>query len=246
MQPLREGQRVPDVVFRTREEGRWRDVTTAEVFAGRTVVVFSLPGAFTPTCTTAHVPRYQELSPLFEHAGVDEIVCISVNDAFVMEAWQRELGADQIRFLPDGNAEFTEKMGLLVDKRELGFGPRSWRYSMLVKDGVIEKIFIEPDEPGDPFKVSDADTMLDSIAPGLERPHAVALFGRKGCPHCARARKMLTERGYEFRDIEAGLPLLRAVSGRMTTPQIFIDGRHIGGAEELAAYFGERQGDAAA
>ena len=129
------------------------------------MVVFSLPGAFTPTCSSTHVPRYNELAPAFFANGVDRIVCMSVNDAFVMNEWARTQECGNVTMLPDGNGEFTEKMGMLVDKSELGFGKRSWRYSMLVKDGVIEKMFIEPEKAGDPFEVSDADTMLDLHQP---------------------------------------------------------------------------------
>ena len=157
----REGQRVPEVSFAERDAaGNWKKVTTADLFAGKTVVLFALPGAFTPTCSSAHVPRYNELYDNFKAAGVDDLLCLSVNDTFVMNAWQHEQGADRITFVPDGNGTFTEGMGLLVGKDQLGFGKRSWRYSMLVRDGVIEKMFIEEDVPGDPFLVSDADTML--------------------------------------------------------------------------------------
>ena len=245
MHPDREGQTIPDVVLRTREAGRWRDVHTRDLFAGKTVVAFSLPGAFTPTCSSAHVPRYDELAPLFQKAGVDEIVCISVNDAFVMDAWAREQETKNIRFLPDGNGELTRAMGMLVDKKDLGFGERSWRYSMLVRDGVIEKMFVEPEKEGDPYEVSDADTMLDWLAPGMARPTDIALLGRAGCPHCARAKALLSARGLPFREIEVNLRELRAISGRSSTPQIYIDGRHIGGADELEAHFGLRASDAA-
>ncbi len=239
MHPNREGQRVPEVVFRTRRDGKWHDRTSADVFAGKTVVVFALPGAFTPTCSSAHVPRYQELAPVFAAHGVDDIVCVSVNDGFVMEAWQADQNADAITFLPDGNGQFTEGMGMLVDKDELGFGKRSWRYSMLVRDGVIEKQFIEPDEPGDPFKVSDADTMLRHIAPDASKPSDIVVFGRIGCPHCDRAKKQLADQGLAFEWVEADLRLLRSVAGKASTPQIFIDGKHVGGADELAAHLGE-------
>jgi peroxiredoxin len=160
MLPNREGQKVPTVTFRTRQNNQWVDVTTDELFNGKTVIVFSLPGAFTPTCSSTHVPGYNELAKVFKANGVDEIVCISVNDAFVMNEWCKDQGAENVTMIPDGNGEFTEGMGMLVDKADLGFGKRSWRYSMLVKDGTIEKMFIEPEEPGDPFKVSDAETML--------------------------------------------------------------------------------------
>ncbi|MGI9343342.1 MAG: peroxiredoxin, partial [Gammaproteobacteria bacterium] len=165
-----EGNRVPDVTFKTRRGSDWVDVSSADIFGGRSVVVFSLPGAFTPTCSSSHVPRYNELAPAFAAAGIDDIVCMSVNDAFVMNEWATQQCADRVTFIPDGSGEFTHGMGLLVDRADLGFGKRSWRYSMLVRDGVIEKMFIEPQEDGDPFHVSDADTMFDYVAPGGERP----------------------------------------------------------------------------
>ena len=173
-----EGNRIPDVTFRTRRDHVWVDQTSADIFAGKSVVVFSLPGAFTPTCSSSHVPRYNQLVPKFQALGIDEVICVSVNDAFVMNEWQRAQNADRVSFLPDGNAEFTGGMGLLVDKEELGFGRRSWRYSMLVRDGTIEKMFVEPDFedncPTDPFEVSDADTMLAYIkgseAEGVSAP----------------------------------------------------------------------------
>ncbi len=166
-------EQVPNVVFKTRVRDesvpgpnpfRWQDKTTAELFGGKKVIVFSLPGAFTPTCSSNHLPRYEELHEEFKAQGVDEIICISVNDAFVMFQWGKQVGATHVFLLPDGNGEFTRKMGMLVDKSDIGFGMRSWRYSMLANDGKIEKIFIEADFgdncPIDPFEVSDADTML--------------------------------------------------------------------------------------
>ncbi|GAX37526.1 peroxiredoxin [Nodularia sp. NIES-3585] len=166
-------EKVPNVVFKTRVRDesiggpnpfRWEDRTTQDVFAGKRIVVFSLPGAFTPTCSTSHLPRYEELYDQFKALGVDDVVCVSVNDAFVMFQWGKQQGATNVKLLPDGNGEFTRKMGMLVDKSNLGFGLRSWRYSMVVNDGKIEKIFIEPGYedncPTDPFEVSDADTML--------------------------------------------------------------------------------------
>jgi thioredoxin-dependent peroxiredoxin len=166
-------QKVPDVVFKTRVRDesvggdnpfRWQDRTTQEIFGGKRTIVFSLPGAFTPTCSTSHLPRYEELYDEFTALGVDQIICLSVNDAFVMYQWGKNMGASKVTLLPDGNGEFTRKMGMLVDKSNLGFGMRSWRYSMLVNDGVIEKMFVEPEYadncPTDPFEVSDADTMM--------------------------------------------------------------------------------------
>jgi len=233
----REGQRVPNVAFRVRENHEWKSVTTDELFAGKTVVVFSLPGAFTPTCSSTHLPRYNELAPAFRANGVDAIVCVSVNDTFVMNEWARDQEADNVILLPDGNGEFTAGMGMLVDKADLGFGKRSWRYSMLVKDGVVEKMFVEPEKPGDPFEVSDADTMLAYINPNAKKPDQVAIFTREGCQFCAKAKALLAELGYDYAEIP--LPHARrsrivgAVTGQQTVPQVFVNGRHIGGLEAL-------------
>jgi len=236
----KEGQKVPDVTFRTRENGQWKDVTTREVFAGKKVVVFALPGAFTPTCSASHLPRYEELSCEFRKAGVDDIVCISVNDCFVMDAWRENQGCSAVRLLPDGNGDFTRAMGMLVDKDKLGFGARSWRYSMLVDDGVIRKMFIEPDVAGDPYEVSDADTMLAHVAPELAKKPGVLVFTKAGCPHCARAKKLLEDADLRFREVEiasiGGTEALRSVSGQTTVPQVFIDGSRIGGADDLEKF----------
>ena len=236
----REGQSVPQVTFHTRHDHEWVDVTSDDIFKGKTVVVFSLPGAFTPTCSSTHVPRYNQLAPTFKKHGVDEVVCVSVNDTFVMNEWQREQHADNLRFLPDGNGEFSAGMDMLVDKEDLGFGKRSWRYSMLVKDGVVEKMFIEPDLPGDPFEVSDADTMLAHVAPSAEKPKDVTVFTREGCEFCVRAKGMLREAGIDFEELVLNRDYteatLRAVSGRSTVPEIFVDGEFIGGTEELEHY----------
>ncbi len=234
----KEGQNIPSVTFHTRQNNDWVDVTTDELFKGKTVIVFSLPGAFTPTCSSAHVPRYNQLLPAFKANGVDEVICMSVNDTFVMNEWKIDQGADDITFMPDGNGEFSEGMGMLVDKEGLGFGKRSWRYSMLVKDGVIEKMFIEADVDGDPFDVSDADTMLDYIAPDAKKPVSVTVMARKGCPFCAKAKAMLEDAGMEYEVLMMGEDYtdrsLRAMVGSTSVPQIFIDGDHIGGSTDLA------------
>lgn len=249
MLPNSEGKRVPSVTFRTRRDGQWKDVTTAEIFNGRTVVVFALPGAYTPTCSSTHLPRYNELAPTFREAGVDEIVCLSVNDAFVMSEWQQDQNAPNVTFIPDGNGEFSAAMGMLVDKRDLGFGKRSWRYSMLVRDGTIEKMFIEPEKEGDPFEVSDADTMLAYVAPTVKAPEPVTLFTKAGCPHCARAKALLAKKGIVFEEVKLGKGItsstLRAVSGNGTTPQVFIGGRLIGSADDLEKHFAGSQKRAA-
>ena len=235
-----EGKAVPQVTFRTRHEHEWVDISSDDIFKGKTVIVFSLPGAFTPTCSSTHVPRYNQLAPTFKKHGVDEIICISVNDAFVMNEWKRDQHADNLTFLPDGNGHFSAGMGMLVDKEDLGFGKRSWRYSMLVKDGIVEKMFIEPDLPGDPFEVSDADTMLAYVAPEAEKPHDVTVFTREGCEFCVRAKGLLREAGIDFEELVLNRDYteatLRAVSGRSTVPEVFIDGEFIGGSAELERY----------
>ncbi|MDD1782114.1 glutathione peroxidase [Enterovibrio sp. ZSDZ35] len=237
----KEGQKVPSVTFPTRQGDAWVNVTTDELFAGKTVVVFSLPGAFTPTCSSTHLPRYNELHSVFKEHGVDDILCVSVNDTFVMNAWKADQEAENITFIPDGNAEFTRGMGMAVAKDDLGFGERSWRYSMLVKDGVVEKMFIEPNEPGDPFKVSDADTMLAYVAPEHKLQESITVFSKPGCPFCAKAKQTLIDNKLQFEEIVLGQDAttvsLRAVSGRATVPQVFIGGKHIGGSDELEAYF---------
>lgn len=241
----KEGQRVPQVVFKTRQNDDWVEVSTNTIFAGKTVAVFSLPGAFTPTCSSAHVPRYNELAQTFRDNGVDDIVCISVNDAFVMNAWQQDQAAENITFIPDGNGAFTAGMGLLVDKDDLGFGKRSWRYSMLVRDAVIEKMFIEPDVPGDPYGVSDADTLLDYINPKAVKPLDVTVFTRVGCPYCARIKGLLREANMDYEEIvigrDASLRALRAVSGAQSVPQLYVNGVHIGDSEAAATWLATRQ-----
>jgi peroxiredoxin len=169
-------EKVPAVVFKTRVrdesvEGpnpfRWQDVTTDDIFKGKKIVMFGLPGAYTPTCSSSHLPDYEKKYDELKELGVDEVYCVSVNDAFVMYNWSQKLGIDKVKMLPDGNAEFTRKLGMLVRKENLGFGDRSWRYSMFVEDGEIKKMFIEPgfadNCEDDPFEVSNVDTMLDYL-----------------------------------------------------------------------------------
>ncbi|MEJ6078518.1 glutathione peroxidase [Vibrio sp. 1-Bac 57] len=235
-----EGQSVPNVTFPTRQGDEWVNVSTDQLFKGKTVVVFALPGAFTPTCSSTHLPRYNELAGVFKKNGVDDIVCLSVNDTFVMNAWLADQEAENITVVPDGTGAFAEGMGMLVDKSDIGFGKRSWRYSMLVKDGVIEKMFIEPNQPGDPFEVSDADTMLNYINPNAKAPAAVTIFTKPGCPFCAKAKAALKDNNIGFEEIVLGTDAttvsLRAVSGQTTVPQIFADGKHIGDSEAAIAY----------
>jgi glutaredoxin-like protein len=238
----REGQKVPSVTFKTRQNNAWVNVSSDELFKGKTVVVFSLPGAFTPTCSSSHLPRYNELAGVLKENGVDEIVCISVNDAFVMNAWAKDQEAANVTLIPDGNGEFTAGMGMLVDKSAIGFGKRSWRYSMLVKDGVVEKQFIEPEIEGDPFEVSDADTMLRHINPKAKAPASVTVITKPGCPFCAKAKLLLEENNMPYEEIvlgrDATLRSLRAITGSEMVPQVFIGGDHIGGSDDLEKFLG--------
>jgi len=218
----------------------WVDVNSDELFKDKTVVVFSLPGAFTPTCSASHLPRYNELAGALKENGVDDIVCMSVNDAFVMNAWNADQESDNITLIPDGNGEFSAGMDMLVDKSQIGFGKRSWRYSMLVKNGVIEKQFIEADVPGDPFEVSDADTMLNYINPNAEKPKAISIITKPGCPFCTKAKQMLNDKQMRFDEISIGadakMSSVKAISGVDSVPQVFIDGQRIGGSDDLAEY----------
>ena len=154
-----------------------------------------------------------------------------------MEAWGKAQSVQHVRLLPDGNGSLTEALGLLVDKSAIGFGKRSWRYSMFVDDGVVKELFIEPEKDGDPFEVSDADTMLRAIAPDAQLPAPVAIITRPGCPHCARAKELLTQQSMPYEEIVLGEGVrpraLEALSGRVTTPQVFVNGAHIGGADDL-------------
>lgn len=240
MYPDSAGSPVPSVIFKTRTHDQWRDISSDELFKGKRVILFALPGAYTPTCSASHLPRYNELYDSFKAAGIDDIICLSVNDSFVMNAWKQDQDAPNITFIPDGNGAFSDALGMLVDKKDLGFGKRSWRYSMLVDDGVIEKMYIEADVDGDPFEVSDADTMLSYVAPAAKAPDAITVFSKPGCSHCARAKAALTEKGLGFEEITLGsdatIRSLRAVSGTSTAPQIFINGHKIGGADDLERY----------
>jgi peroxiredoxin len=167
---------VPDVVFHTRVRNpalggdnpfEWKDVTTAELFGGRNVVVFGVPGAFTPACSESHLPGFERHHEAFVALGIDLVACIAVNDAFVMYQWAKSRTIEKVVMLPDGNGDFTRLMGMLVRRTAQGMGYRSWRYAMHVEDRVIRKMFVEPGFGDDPagvgVKVSDAETMLDYL-----------------------------------------------------------------------------------
>ena len=173
---LKEGELAPRVRLQCRKRDNkvkgpnkfcWNQVFTRDLYQNKRIIIFGLPGAFTPTCSTTHLPGYEKHYHDIRKLGIDEIYCLSVNDAFVMFNWCKKLKVKLVQILPDGNANFTKKMGLLVNKSNLGFGKRSWRYSMVINDGVIEKIFVEKglmnNCADDPFEVSDAKTMIQYL-----------------------------------------------------------------------------------
>ena len=170
---MKAGVTVPNITFRTRVrdesiEGpnpfRWQDMTSDDYFKGKRVVLFSLPGAFTPTCSTYQLPGFENGFADFAAEGIDEIYCMSVNDSFVMNKWAQDQGLKNVKVIPDGSGEFSRRMGMLVRKDNLGFGLRSWRYACVVNDGVIEAWFEEPglcDNHGeDPYGVSSPETVM--------------------------------------------------------------------------------------
>jgi thioredoxin-dependent peroxiredoxin len=167
---------VPGVTFKTRVRDEsvggenpfvWKDVTSDDIFKGKRIIIVALPGAFTPTCSSTHLPGYEKHYEELKELGIDEVYCVSVNDAFSMFQWAKQLNVKNVKMLPDGNAHFTRDMGMLVKKENLGFGDRSWRYSMLVEDGEITALFEEDGKtdncPTDPFECSDVDTMLKHL-----------------------------------------------------------------------------------
>lgn len=171
------GRHIPEVTLKTRVRDesiggpnpfRWQDVHTGDLFKGKRVVVFSLPGAFTPTCSNEQCPAFERLYDEFKAAGVDEVYCISVNDAFVMYQWGKQMGVQKVKLLPDGSADFTRRMGMLIRKDHVGFGERSWRYGMVVDNGVIKGWFEEPginDEglDNDPYGETAPERILDWV-----------------------------------------------------------------------------------
>ena len=176
-----EGMQIPSVTFkyRVRTDGKpityvdttngganpfeFKDITTGDIFNDKRVVVFSLPGAYTPTCSTYQVPGFEENYDAIKEMGIDEIYVLSVNDTFVMRQWMIHQGCKNIKFIPDGNAEFTEGMGMINCMTAVGFGNRSRRYAMVVNDGVIEKLFVEPmatEEDPDPYGETSPESVM--------------------------------------------------------------------------------------
>ena len=181
------GTILPNVSFKTRVRDvmiggpnpyRWEEKSTADYFKGKRVILFALPGAFTPTCSTYQLPDFDRLHGEFKKKGIDEIYCLSVNDAFVMNAWGKQQGLENVKLIPDGSGEFTRKMGMLVCKDNLGFGMRSWRYAAIINDGVVEAWFEEPGLSDncqtDPYGESSPQNVLDTLIASLEAVQTAA------------------------------------------------------------------------
>ena len=161
------GDSIPEVYFNFRQDDDWQSLNTRESFAGKRVLIFALPGAFTPTCSSQQLPGYEKLYNDFQEAGIDEVYCLSVNDTFVMNAWFENQGIKNVKALPDGNFEFTSRVDALVEKGNLGFGKRSWRYAMVINDNVVEHVFAEDDmrdlADTDPYEVSAPENVLEAL-----------------------------------------------------------------------------------
>ena len=164
---MRVNNTIPNVKFKCRTLGEWVEKDTNDYFKGKRVILFSLPGAFTPTCSEHQLPDYEKNYDNFRNKGIDEVYCISVNDAFVMNAWSKDLGIEKVKLIPDGSGKFTRGMGMLVEKDDKGFGYRSWRYAAVINDGVVEKLYEEPGFKDncttDPFEVSNAENVLQNL-----------------------------------------------------------------------------------
>ena len=164
----KEQYQVPEVQFQFRENGEFVSRTTSELFNNKRVVIFSLPGAFTPTCSAYQLPGFEEKYDEFTALGIDAIYCISVNDGFVMNAWAKDQNIEKVTLIPDGNAYFTRSMGMLVSKSNLGFGDRSWRYAAVVDNGIIEKLFVEAGQRDnadtDPYEITTPDNVLEYVS----------------------------------------------------------------------------------
>lgn len=178
------GRSIPEVTLKTRVRDesvgganpfRWEDFDVRHAFAGKKVVVFSLPGAFTPTCSNEQCPNFERLYDAFKARGIDEVYCVAVNDAFVMFQWGKNLGLEKVKLLPDGNGDFTRRMGMLIDKRHLGFGARSWRYAMVVEDNQVTHWFEEPGindsgEDQDPYGETAPEKLLEALKAEQRQP----------------------------------------------------------------------------
>lgn len=232
--------RIPEGTFSVLDNGQVTQLAASEVFKGGTVVAFAVPGAFTPTCSTQHLPRFEELAPSFRRLGVRDVVCIAVNDPYVLSYWAEQQRSREVRMLADPTGVFTRGLGMLSERQAEVLGPRSRRYAMVVEDGEIERMFAEPDVDGDPFTVSDADTVYRYVAGAERAPARIALVTKAHCPHSARAKALLDERGLRYCEVELADAdcgrFLSAMSGSASAPRVFVDGQCIGGCDDLQRF----------
>jgi len=170
---MKKGDRVPEVNFRVRSMGEWTDTNTDTYFKDKRVLVFSLPGAFTPTCSNQQLPGFEKQASVFKEHGIDQIYCMSVNDSFVMNAWAQNQKLENVKVIPDGNGDFTDQMDMLVEKTVIGFGMRSWRYAMIINDSVIEEMFVEPGKDDnvieDPYGESSPENVLKYLQTKVDK-----------------------------------------------------------------------------
>lgn len=231
------GRFVPNVTFTIKENSKKTVRSSSDLFKGKRVILFAVPGAFTLVCSLIHLPEYEEYYDLFINLGIDDIYCLAVNDLFVMEEWAKNTGTNKVKMIPDVHGTFTKALQMEVSKDELGL--RSWRYAMIIDDGVIEEVFIEPSLQS--ISRSRAKTLLRHLNPEIILPKNILIFTIDGCSHCAKAKELLINKELFFREKtfakDYNLSDLKALTGKTSVPQIFINGRLIGGEEELALYF---------
>lgn len=223
---------IPEMVFHLRENAEWKVKHTHELFSGKRVVLFALPGAFTLTCSLLHLPGYEELYEEFKASGVDELYCLSVNDGFVMNAWAEKQEIKKVKMLPDALAKWTKSLNLEVESAELGL--RSKRYALIIDDKEIVESFIEEDNKN--LGISSAKKVLQYLNPSIILPSNVVIFTFPECIHCFRAKEMLKTHGIKYSEQvfnkDFDFNTLKALGGGKI-PQIFIDGEHLGGESEL-------------
>jgi glutathione-dependent peroxiredoxin len=239
------GHRIPNVTFRIRENYKWVTKTTDDFFRDRRVIVFALPGAFTPVCSTLHLPAYNDLYDTLRSFGIDDIYCLAVNDSFVLEAWKKAEKAFKITMLPDVDGEFTRKLGFLVDRNDISLSKRSWRYSMIVNNKVIEEMFIEPEGEGsDPFGESSAEAVLKYLNPSAKMPSSITIFTKLGCEFCEEAKDILRHNRVPFEELilnqHFSIKTVKALSDSTSLPQVFIDGKRISNIQDIRNHFNLR------
>lgn len=232
------GHKVPYVNFKINEDYKWVTKSSDDIFKNKRVVLFALPGAFTPICSTLHLPAYNDLYETFRSYGIDDVYCLAVNDSFVLEAWKRAEKALKITMLPDVDGEFSIKLGFLMNRSDMCLGNRSWRYSMVINDGVIEKMFIEPEgEESDPYGESSAEKMLKYLNPSARLPSSITIFTKHGCADCEEMKDVFRKYSMPFEELilneHFSIKTVKAISASTHLPQVFIDGKRIEDTREL-------------